>query len=216
MRHPYLGRSFQEQSNWPNLHTKFDSLLLLTNVLGNNKQEISEHCFQLATEIKKQWIYFFPSNSLKIGIGKHYNSISLFSQSAWEAQYTVRLSDLIANQSRIIHYDDLGMYDLLLKTKESGIDLSTLYSDNLGHLIPTSHKRMDLIETLDVYLMNNQNIQIASDQLFIHRHILRYRLNQTEIRTGLDIKSADERLKLQLSIMAYKLVKLLARNSSSI
>ncbi|WOP21402.1 helix-turn-helix domain-containing protein [Bacillus pumilus] len=45
--------------------------------------------------------------------------------------------------------------------------------------------------------------------MFIHRHTLSYRLKQIETRTGCSLKSTDDRMKLQLSIMAYRLSGLL-------
>lgn len=63
-----------------------------------------------------------------------------------------------------------------------------------------------MLETLDVYLYNNQNIQTTAGDLFIHRHTLNYRLKQIETKTGLQLKSADDRMQIQLAIMAYKLL----------
>src|SRR5690625_6423573 len=97
------------------------------------------------------------------------------------------------------------MYDLLLEMKESRVDFQTIYMYSLENIIPTNDKSIDLVHTLDVYLRSNQSIQKAADELYIHRHTLRYRLNQIEKRTGLQLKSADDRLKLQMAVMAYKL-----------
>ncbi|BBP87610.1 hypothetical protein BsIDN1_12280 [Bacillus safensis] len=49
----------------------------------------------------------------------------------------------------------------------------------------------------------------SAGELFIHRHTLSYRLKQIETRTGCSLKSTDDRMKLQLSIMAYRLSGLL-------
>ncbi|MGM8364062.1 PucR family transcriptional regulator [Virgibacillus sp. W0181] len=189
------------------IQAKMDSLILLTNVTGETKRKIRTYCRQLAQEIHDQWSYFFPNDPLTIGIGKHYDNVVHLAKSAREARYAVSLFSLLQyREKNIIHYDDLGMYDLLLEMKDSGIDLSTIYMDCLENIIPTNNKSLDLIDTLDVYLKNNQSIQTAADQLYIHRHTLRYRLNQIEKRTGLNLKSADDRLKLQIGVMAYRLV----------
>ncbi|WP_209122272.1 PucR family transcriptional regulator [Alkalihalobacillus sp. BA299] len=181
------------------VRSKLDSLLLLTNVTESNSKK-------MAYEIEKQWRYFFPSILLKIGIGKSYDDINMLSKSAKEAQIAVSLSGLISNSSSITHFDELGMYQLLINMKKSGIDLKNFYTENIGVLLYNSRQGTDFIETLDTYLKNNQNMQTTATELFIHRHTLKYRLKQIEKKTGIDLKIADDRLRIQLAIMAYKLL----------
>lgn len=191
---PYIGRS------------KLESLMLLVNIVGENAQEKEQNCYWLAEEINKQWLYFFPNYPLIIGIGKFYDDMSMLSQSAKEAQLAVSLSGLLINPSAIVHYNELGTYHLLIEMKEAGIDLEKLYSDSIEPLLKHARKGTNLLETLDVYLYNNQNIQTTAAELFIHRHTLKYRLKQIETKTGLQLKSADDRMQIQLAIMAYKLL----------
>src|SRR5690625_7097612 len=79
--------------------------------------------------------------------------------------------------------------------KRLGIKLSTIYSENINRLQAESGKEIDLIETIEIYFKNNQSIQQTAKELFIHRHTLRYRLDQVEQRTGLNLKSTDDLLK---------------------
>lgn len=187
------------------VQVKMNSLILLTNVSGKKKEQFKKYCVQLAQEICDQWVYFFPEAPLIIGIGKVSKEFEQLPKSVKQAEYAIEFSDLIDKDSSINYYEDLGMYDLLLEMKESGVDLQTIYMDSLENIIPTNDKSIDLVHTLDVYLRSNQSIQKAADELYIHRHTLRYRLNQIEKRTGLQLKSADDRLKLQMAVMAYKL-----------
>lgn len=191
---PYIGRS------------KLDSLMLLVNIVGETAQEKEKNCYWLAKEIKKQWLYFFPNAPLIIGIGRCYDDMSMLSQSAKEAQLAVSLSGLLINSSTIVHYNELGIYHLLINMKEAGIDLEKLYIDSLEPLLKHARQGTDLLETLDVYLYNNQNIQTTAGELFIHRHTLKYRLKQIETKTGLQLKSTNDRMQIQLAIMAYKLL----------
>lgn len=185
---------------------KLDSLMLLVNIVGETDQEMEQNCYWLAKEINKQWLYFFPKDPLIIGIGRCYDGISMLSQSAKEAQLAVSLSGVLTKPNTIVHYKELGTYHLLINMKEAGIDLEKLYSDTLDPLLKHARQGTDLLETLDVYLYNNQNIQITAGELSIHRHTLKYRLKQIETKTGLQLKSADDRMQIQLAIMAYKLL----------
>lgn len=191
------------------IQTKLNSIIFLTNVIGETKEETYKHSISLAKDLLKNWTYYFPNVDLIIGIGKDYKQVDELGKSAQEAHYAVKLSDLVSKNVNIVHYDDLGMYDLLLEMERSGISLMSIYEQHMSGLL--SNKEIDLIETLDSYFKNNQSIQKAAEELYIHRHTLRYRLNQIEIRTGLDIKSTEDLLKLQLGVMAYKLVNILKK-----
>ncbi len=65
---------------------------------------------------------------------------------------------------------------------------------------------MDLITTLEAYLYFNQNIKNTAEDLYIHRHTLKYRLGQIEKKTGANLSSFEDCTKLYLAILAYKLV----------
>ena len=190
------------------IQTKLNSIIFLTNVDGKTKEDKYRQCISLAKELLKDWAYYFPKIELIIGIGRDYDQLDELGKSAREAQYAVKLSGLIGRNIKVVHYDDLGMYDLLLEMERSGINLTSIYEQHIGGLLSDNNKEIDLIETLDSYFKNNQSIQKAAEELYIHRHTLRYRLNQIEIRTGMDIKSTEDLLKLQLSVMAYKLVNI--------
>lgn len=191
------------------IRTKLQSIIFLTNVAGETKEDQSKQCISVAKEILKSWNYYFPKVEIIIGIGKTYNQIDFLGKSAREAHCAVKLSDLISTNDNVVHYNDLGMYDLLLEMQRKGIHLTSIYEEHIGGLLSEKDKEIDLIETLDSYFKNNQSIQNAAEELFIHRHTLRYRLNQVEVRTGLDIKSTEDLLKLQLGVMAYKLESIL-------
>lgn len=191
------------------IQTKLNSITFLTNVDGKSKDDKYKHCVSLASDILKNWIYYFPNIQLIMGIGRDYEDVNQLGNSSTEAQYAVNLHELIGTNTNIVHYDDLGMYDLLLEMQRAGIDLTSIYRDQISGLFNEGDKELDLIATLDSYFKNNQSIQKAAEELYIHRHTLRYRLNQIEIKTGLDIKCTEDLLKLQLGVMAYKLVRLL-------
>ncbi|GAB3794055.1 PucR family transcriptional regulator [Virgibacillus kimchii] len=191
------------------IQIKYNAITFLTSVVGSTSKQKYHHCISLAKELMKEWDFHFPDNGIMIGIGQYYDQIDKLGQSESEAQYAIQLCDLIAPRENIIHYEDLGMYDLLLEMKQNGINLKDFYEKNISGLLKKSDKEIDLIDTIQIYFKNNQSIQQTAEELFIHRHTLRYRLNQIEERTGLNIKSADDRLKLELGVMAYRLVGVL-------
>lgn len=191
------------------IQTKLQAIVFITNVTGDNKDTCYRHVVQLAEEIQKEWEYYFPNNELIIGIGKCCNELAQLANSANEASYAAVLYPLICENRNIMHYLDLGMYDILLKMRKNGIDLPSIYEESMSNLYDENEREIDLINTISTYFKNNQSIQKSSEKLFIHRHTLRYRLKQIEQKTGLSFKNTDDLLKLQLGVMAYKLAIML-------
>ncbi|MFJ5965872.1 PucR family transcriptional regulator [Bacillus sp. NPDC093026] len=189
------------------LKARLDSIFVLTPA-GKKSFQATEW-YRAADECRSTWSYFFPIHPIVIGIGKSYDQISLFAKSAKEAQYAAKLLPLLKTDQSIIHYQKLGLYGMLLEMNEAGMNLHDFYVELLSPLLYTKKQGADLIHTLEVYLTHNENIQKSAGELFIHRHTLSYRLKQIEAKTGCSLKSTDDRMKLQLSIMAYRLSGLL-------
>ncbi|TKC18140.1 PucR family transcriptional regulator [Robertmurraya kyonggiensis] len=188
------------------LRTGLDGLTLLTEVHSEKRKSLKQDSLDLAEEILLKWKEKNPQISIIIGIGKSYDTPNQLSESAKEAKYAVDLANLLSTKKEIIHYDDLATFHLLLQMKELGISLKQFYEEQIGELL-SNNKGIDYIHTLEVYFQQNLNLQSTAEKLFIHRHTLKYRLQQIENRFGLNTGSVDERLKIQLAIAAYKLEK---------
>jgi purine catabolism regulator len=192
-------------------HRKRDAFLLLVEV-KSQKPHVKSECNEIAAELQKKWLAKFPKSPLTIGIGKPYQDVHKLGDSAREAKYAVEFSPLLLIKKDIIHYEDLGAFHLLIQMKETGLNLNGFYEEHIGQLIERSKQGMDLVHTLEIFFKNNQGIQPTANELFVHRHTLKYRLNQIQNKTGFDLSCADERMKLQLAILAYKLEKFYENN----
>lgn len=194
-----LIQSTMKQVKLPFLmRTKSDSVILLVEV--NQNLSIS----QISEQILQEWTLFSPKEPISIGIGKITTDFHELAKSAKQAEQAVHFSQILFHPQSIVHYHDLGLYQLLLQMKESGVNLQDFYQEYLGNLLHT--KGVNLLTTLETYLFYNQNIQKTASELYIHRHTLKYRLNQIEKKTGLNLSSTDHCTKLYLAIMAYKLL----------
>lgn len=123
-------------------------------------------------------------------------------------QKAVETSNILKKENEYENYaffDDLGSYTILDGVKE---DLSTKifiqkYLKDLYQL--SQNQQIDLFETLRVYLMNSGNISKTSDELFLHRSTLTYRLNKIKEEVSIDIDDPNEQFNLML---AFKLADL--------
>ncbi|OIK08858.1 hypothetical protein BIV60_25335 [Bacillus sp. MUM 116] len=143
--------------------------------------------------------------AFSIGIGKTVTRLDMLVESAKQAEQAAHLSQLFFKPRPIIHYDDLSLYQLLLDMKNSGVDLAEFYNRHLSSLLES--QGVDFITTLEAYLHYNQNIKYTADELYIHRHTLKYRLGQIEKKTGANLSSFEDCTKLYLAVIAYKLSK---------
>ncbi|AOQ25090.1 Purine catabolism regulatory protein [Moorella thermoacetica] len=102
-------------------------------------------------------------------------------------------------RGQVFHFDDLGVYRILLTSDAA--EMQRFYDDILGQLVSYDEEnKAGLITTLEMLFANDMNLQKTADALFIHYNTLRYRINRIQQITGLDLKSPDDRLSLQLAL----------------
>ncbi|MGP4074599.1 PucR family transcriptional regulator [Halobacillus sp. K22] len=187
------------------IRERFEGLMILFEVKERKNKNWKEDSLTTARSLHRIWKEKLPRTSVMIGVGRTYADVSRLNQSAIEAEYAADLHSLLFTEKEIIHYDDLGTFHLLLQMKEAGLSLKQFYEEQMGSLLNKSKQGIDLIHTLEAFFKHNNHIQAAASDLFIHRHTLKYRLNLIEERSGYNLDSADDRLKLQLAMAAYKL-----------
>ncbi|SDI22489.1 DNA-binding transcriptional regulator, PucR family [Alteribacillus persepolensis] len=102
-------------------------------------------------------------------------------------------------------YDELGSYTILHNTSDP-LAAELFVKKHLGPLLKYSkNHQVDLFTTLRIFLNNNGNYRDASNQLYIHRSTLEYRMERVSELINVDLNSAEMRFEL---MMAYKLYRL--------
>lgn len=181
------------------LRQQLHTLVLL---MSSGKEGEERSAIHLAREVVNQWRPNNPGMLLAAGIGSTALSVKGIPQSAKEAEYTLLLGRLLPSDETVYHFADLEAYHLLIEMMENGVDLQSFYRRTLKELVDHS-----LLDTLETYLQHNLNLQNTAAALYIHRHTLKYRLQQIEKKTGKSLVSPHNRLQLQLAVMAYRLVQ---------
>lgn len=96
--------------------------------------------------------------------------------------------------------------DYLLQQYQGKLHKKALIPGGLYRLIEYDQsKGTNYAETLRIYLENSCNTQKTTQQLFLHRNSLSYRINRIEEILSMDLESANNRLILQL---AFRLLKI--------
>ncbi|UOE92692.1 helix-turn-helix domain-containing protein [Alkalihalobacillus sp. LMS39] len=164
---------------------------------------------KLYEEITKWLKVQGDSSQILIGIGGTTNKLSDYYLGYQQA---VQALNVVYHRFKDIGFavfDELGSYTVLHNIKDSSI--ARLFIDKqLQELLQYSEgKSMDLFRTLRVYLSHNGSIKDTSEELFIHRSSLLYRLEKIQNLLHVNLDSSEDRFDL---MMAYKLYDLYYTN----
>ena len=125
-----------------------------------------------------------------------------------EAFKALSMIDMYKNDSKVIKYSDLGIVRLLIELSDVK-DINQYCYENLGPILEYDKNHgMDLIGTLKCYFKNNRHLLKTSQELFIHRNTLLYRLSTIKNLLQRDLDDAMTDLELFNSILIYEFLNL--------
>ncbi len=113
-----------------------------------------------------------------------------------------------AERARVLAFEDTGAYRLLLPAmSEDPAELERFYSETVEPLVAYDEQyETELVTTVETYLENDGNVAATAQQLFTHRHTIRYRLERARELCGHDVTSTEGREKLGLGLKAMRVL----------
>ncbi len=113
-----------------------------------------------------------------------------------------------ADGLELLAFEDTGSYRLLLPAmSEDPGELERFYAETVAPLSTYDDQyETDLVKTVEAYLDNDGNVTPTADQLFTHRHTVRYRLERVKELCGHDLTSTAGREKLGLGLKAMRVL----------
>ena len=113
-----------------------------------------------------------------------------------------------ADGARLLAFEDTGAYRLLLPAmSEDPAELERFYSETVEPLVAYDEQyETELVTTVETYLENDGNVAATAQQLFTHRHTIRYRLERARELCGHDVTSTEGREKLGLGLKAMRVL----------
>jgi PucR family transcriptional regulator, purine catabolism regulatory protein len=113
-----------------------------------------------------------------------------------------------AEGARVLAFDDTGAYRLLLPAmSEDPAELERFYSETVEPLVAYDEQyETELVVTVETYLENDGNVAATAQQLFTHRHTIRYRLERARELCGHDVTLTEGREKLGLGLKAMRVL----------
>jgi DNA-binding PucR family transcriptional regulator len=113
-----------------------------------------------------------------------------------------------AESARVLAFENTGAYRLLLPAmSEDPAELERFYSETVEPLVAYDEQyETMLVATVETYLENDGNVAATAQQLFTHRHTIRYRLERARELCGHDVTSTEGREKLGLGLKAMRVL----------
>lgn len=139
---------------------------------------------------------FLLRNNLKMGISCDFSSLADCNYYYQQAKRSLEIGEIIAPKNCVYHYEDIQPYNYIYMLKDK-MSKEDFYNDSL-HLLKEYDEQngSDLYNTLYLYLKNNHNITSTSEEMFIHRNTLRYRIEKIIEIIRLDLDENENSYKL--------------------
>ncbi len=144
---------------------------------------------------------------ISIGIGSFWKELKDFKISVFKAQKALKILKINGSKNKISKYSDIGIYRLLFQLEKTD-EMKALYEEILGKLIDYDKKNsMDLVNTLQIFINEDCNLIKTSEELFIHKNTLKYRIKRIEEILNCDLKNLEQILNFSV---AFKIGKFLS------
>ena len=113
------------------------------------------------------------------------------------------LSEILP-KTDILSYDALSMYKLVSELKNTDV-LGRLNQKYLAPIMEYDEKNnSDLTEFVSAYIEYNGHIKDISENLYLHRNTVYYKIKKTEELLGCSLSNLDTKLFLLLALMSRR------------
>ena len=184
-----------------------DSLVVFFDCEGLEESEIKAKVINFSERIREKINRQISQVSVTIGIGNYYPEVMGLKKSYFEASKAVNIGKSIKRDSDIFHYQDLGIYRVLVKCKDDP-ELREFYQEILGLVKKYDRKNgeEEMLKTIEALLKHFGNKSKAAEELCIHRNSLNYRLNKIEKITARTFADGENWLNIYLALKINDLI----------
>lgn len=184
-----------------------DSLVVFFDCEGLAESEIKAKVINFSERIREKINRQISQVSVTIGIGNYYPEVMGLKKSYFEASKAVNIGKSIKRDTDIFHYQDLGIYRVLVKCKDDP-ELREFYQEILGLVKKYDRKNgeEEMLKTIEALLKHFGNKSKAAEELCIHRNSLNYRLNKIEKITARTFADGENWLNIYLALKINDLI----------
>ena len=175
----------------------FDGCFLL--ILNALDEKTSEDIIEgFLTRTKRR----MPEKQVYLGIGSSVNGAAMVHVSYKRAVYSVQQTK--KRKIEKCSFDELGIASLLYSISDPLVK-GELIEKRLRPLIEYDQAHdSGLVQTLKAYLKVNGSVKKVSEELFIHKNTIVYRINKIKDLLKCDLDDGEERIYLYLACLAME------------
>lgn len=177
-----------------------DDIIIITTLTEN---DLPAGATDLAQDIQNTVSMKFPKITVSIGIGRPCHSPGDFPQSYQEAKRALKVIKGLNQKNAVISFDRLGTFGLLLNAANQQ-DLLTFMNEHISKLLEYDDRHQSqLVETLYIYFICNENIKEAARVAAVTPSGFKYRLGKICEVGGFSLKDPNKRFDLQMALKIW-------------
>lgn len=139
------------------------------------------------------------------GAGRQADDVMELPRGYRQALEALQVGMTVHGSGSVTAFDDLGIYRVLA-TATDRQELQQFCHEVLSGLMHARRRNhADLLATLEAVLRCDGNLRRAARELYVHYNTLRYRMARIRDLTGMDLRSAEDRLNLQVALKIHRM-----------
>lgn len=147
---------------------------------------------------------FVNAMAMDAGVSNPYNDLLVAKSLFLQANQALDIGLLFEPAKRLHFFENYALRAFIMNSV-SDMRLELLYPEGLRRLVEHDDaSTTSYVETLRVYLENNQSIAKTSSDLYVHRSTLMERLARIKRELGLDLDDPDVQLRLRILLKAMQ------------
>ena len=191
-----MVRSQRQTHHVLTLERRDHAVLIVAEPLGDSARD---ELVALGNSLRDAVLAVSGAESCWVGIGRSRQNLAHAFGSYDEALRTTSVCRQVRVLAPVTTVESLGVFELLSHVPDEV--LRTTLHPGLRELLEQQSSSNSLLQTLHVFLSAAGDVKSASEELFIHRTSLYYRLRRIQDLTGLDLSNGDDVLAAHLSLM---------------
>ena len=146
--------------------------------------------------------------SVSVGVSRFIPDLAGLRKGFDEALAALKVGRKLQGRGSVMHFEGVGSYKLLLSIWEHDPEeLRALYRETIDPVDRYDRQSASqLLLTLTTFLGNDENLSKTAQDLFAHRHTIRYRLQKIADLTGLSVFKSEDKERLSLGLKARSLL----------
>jgi DNA-binding PucR family transcriptional regulator len=147
---------------------------------------------------------FLDQTGVSLGISSIFSSLIECRMHYLQALSAIRIGRILCPERQLTYYADVQLYELLPAEVMSGGERIYRHPELRKLQEYDALHQSNLYHTFFIYLKNNRNMQLASEELYMHRNTLRYKLDQIGRLLETDFTDSEKMLAYYVS---YKIAE---------